>query len=136
MSEKVLVVIADEQVRVYHTPGVETAVIVDGEDVQLPDDWTDLPGLVFHSLPITVRGDEMFKRDDFPPVDGYLGSTSAAEQAQMMKAPYCLDCDGNHPEGECPLQRGCSTCGAAYGEKHKGGCADQNALVPGGDIVR
>lgn len=167
MSEKVLVVIADEQVRVYHTAGVETAVVVDGEDVHLPDDWTELPKLVLHSLPITVRGDEMFcePEDDsgvtpegstmryshlnaFDAVrdgvtDEMLGPFETIEVHDLrrasadplrLKAPYCSDCDTNHP-----LNIGCDglvktygCCGAAYGQKHKDvcqrshDCADQN----------
>ncbi len=96
MSEKVLVVIADEQIRVYHTDGVETAVVVDGEDVQLPDDWKDLPRIVLHSLPITVRADELFEAPNENPLENMTRLYGGP-----MREPYCHDCDGNHPVGEC-----------------------------------
>jgi hypothetical protein len=43
MTAKVLVIVKDGQIVVRHTTGVETAVIVDGENVNLPDDWQKLP---------------------------------------------------------------------------------------------
>lgn len=112
MSEKVLVVIADEQIRVYHTAGVETAVVVDGEEVQLPDDWTDLPNLVLHSLPITVRADEIFGAPGENPLEHitplYTGPSVSelilvtnVPTKLLMREPWCPDCDCNHPVGEC-----------------------------------
>lgn len=144
---KCLVIVKDGQIVLRSTPGVETACIVDGEDVDLPDDWADLPIRVVHSMPITIEKDA-FEQNDAPyrapqcPETQLTAPNTQVHHATArnggMKAPYCYDCDSNHPAGiGCDgLPKTCSCCGATYGQMHKGGCADQNALVEGGDIVR
>lgn len=67
MSEtsKVLIVIDDGEVRIHHTPGVDVVCIVDGENMQLPIDWTGkLIYQITHQMPITVGFDQMFCEPD------------------------------------------------------------------------
>ena len=55
MTPKVLVIVKDGVILIRHTTGVETAVIVDGEDVDLPDDWQDLPWRALHTVPVRLE---------------------------------------------------------------------------------
>lgn len=66
-SHKALIIVDQDEIRVYHTDQVEVACIVDGEDVTLPDDWTELPHKVVHYVPITVRSEEIFADDSGAP---------------------------------------------------------------------
>lgn len=59
MTPKVLIYVDDGQIDVMHTRGVEVAVIIEGEDVEIPDDWVGLLGRQHHSLPITVNRSEL-----------------------------------------------------------------------------
>ena len=62
--EKVLVVIDDNEVRIHQSAGVDVVCIVDGENVELPDDWTGrLPFQTTHAMPIEVRFSELFDED-------------------------------------------------------------------------
>ena len=64
MTSKVLVVIDDGEVRIHHTPGVDVICIVDGENMQLPIDWTGkLTHEIKHTMPIEVRFSEMFREE-------------------------------------------------------------------------
>lgn len=113
---KVLVVIDDGEVRTHHTPSVEVACIVDGENMQLPIDWTGkLTQQITHTMPITVGFDQMFQEDgetspDVVLEEGIFVDTERTKVSHCppgigvnrMKSPYCSDCDGNHPIGECP----------------------------------
>ncbi len=127
---KCLVIVKDGQIVVRSTPGIETALIVDGEDVDLPDDWGDLPVRVVHVVPVRLEKDvfddiDVQKRPSACPEtqlaapntqvqhatahkyveDGQPAPTTPElerEIAGLMKAPYCHACDGNHPDGECP----------------------------------
>jgi len=142
-TPKVLIYVDDGHIDVMHTRGVEVAVIVEGEDVEIPDDWRGLMGRQHHSLPITVNRAELPQKRALQ-----CDSTSlAAPNTQVhhstarnggMKAPYCYDCDGNHPVsiGCDGLPKTCSCCGASYGQLHSTGCADQNPLAEGGNIVQ
>jgi len=107
MSGKALVIVKDGTIVVRSSPGVETALIVEGEDIDLPDDWVDLPHRVVHSLEITLnRANHVQNRPPGCP-ETQPGSPGSLEHHQnsrsnLMKAPYCYDCNGNHPEGQCP----------------------------------
>lgn len=164
MSEKVLVILADNQVKIYHTDGVETACVVDGEDIELPDDWRELPRKVVHLVPFERQGSEesllaagkLVQENPLEQITplhvgaisqdelfGQLFTTkqNPGEHRTLMRSPYCYNCDTNHPLGQCEgpepsFDYSCRTCGAAQGEKHKTSCSDQNPLVVGGDIVR
>lgn len=64
MGGKVLVVIDDGEVRIHHTPGTDVICIVDGENMQLPIDWTGkLTHEIKHTMPIEVRFSEMFREE-------------------------------------------------------------------------
>lgn len=139
MTPKVLIYVDDGSIDVMHTQGVEVAVIVEGEDVEIPDDWRGLMGRQHHSLPITVNRAELPQKrplrcSETQPV---APNTPEPHHSGLMKEPYCPDCDGNHPEniGCDGLPQVCGCCGAAVRTKHRGSCADQNPLVEGGDIV-
>ena len=140
MIPKVLVWVDDGRITVMHTPGIEAAVIIEGEDVELPDDWVGLVAKQEHSLPITVNRAELPQKRPLQCPETQLAGTKTPEHhhSGLMNAPYCYDCDGNHPHhiGCDGLPKTCSCCGATYGQMHKTSCADQNALVEGGDIVR
>jgi len=168
MIPKVLVWVDDGRITVMHTPGIEAAVIIEGEDVELPDDWVGLVAKQEHSLPITVNRAELPPQRPLQCPETQLAGTKTPEcdeegllsneelrelnekeaatkrnvteffRPDLMKAPYCYDCDSNHPAhiGCDGLPKTCSCCGATYGQMHKTSCADQNALVEGGDIVR
>lgn len=146
---RVLVIIAEQQVRIYHTPGTEVACVVDGEDVQLPDEWREgLTQQVTHSLPISLDVDEMFG-DCEPDFDEDRETTEECEHRWEVVdvTASCMDCMAIQPKVEggvigpqwtpadSEVGRSCKCCGAAYGEKHSNACADQNLLVDGGDIV-
>ena len=140
MIPKVLVWVDDGRITVLHTPGVEVAVVIEGEDVTVPDDWVGLTAKQEHSLPITVNRAELpQKRPLACDSTGLVGTkTPEHDHSGLMKAPYCPDCDGNHSLaiGCDGLPKTCSCCGASYGQLHSTGCADQNALVEGGNIVQ
>lgn len=70
MSGKALVIVKENLIVTYSTRDVDVAVVIDGENVQLPDDWRDLPMVIKHSLPISVRAAEMFD----------LGSSSSGDE--------------------------------------------------------
>ena len=103
---KCLVIIKDGTVVVCSSPGVETACIVDGEDIDLPDDWTNLSHRVVHSMPITINHDDMPYESPRESPETELAGTNVQVQhatAQIMNAPYCPDCDTNHSWAErCP----------------------------------
>lgn len=140
MMPKVLVFVDDGTIDVMHTPGVEVAVIVEGEDVEIPDDWIGLSAKQHHSLPITINRAEMPQKRPLACSETQLAGTKTPEphHSGLMKEPYCHDCDGNHLHniGCDGLPKTCSCCGASYGQLHSTGCADQNPLVEGGNIVR
>jgi len=140
MTPKVLVFVDDGTIDVMHTPGVEVAVIVEGEDVEIPDDWIGLSAKQHHSLPITVNRAELPQKRPLacPETQLVAPNTPEPHHSGLMKEPYCPDCDENHPRGiGCDgLPKTCSCCGASYGQLHSTGCADQNPLVEGGNIVR
>ncbi len=104
MIPKVLVWVDDGRITVLHTPGVETAVIIEGEDVELPDDWVGLIGKQEHSLPITVNREELPQKRppgcDSEQLTG--GNGPEHHQNSLMRAPYCFDCGDNHAPGPCP----------------------------------
>jgi hypothetical protein len=107
MTPKVLIYVDDGQIDVMHTPGVEVAVIIEGEDVEIPDDWVGLLGRQHHSLPITVNRSELPPKRALQCPETQLAAPNTQVQHATarnggMKAPYCHDCDGNHPDGECP----------------------------------
>lgn len=225
MSEKVLVVVSEQRVTLYHTTGVEVVCIVDGENVELPDDWTDLPLSVVHSMPIYLGAGEMFgdregefvadlsddprEKDQNSPIlaresspqcpetelpgtngqgqhttarlnkrvgavvdeqadddglwfqaktapEAYLqqelrrlhtvieseaiipGRASKAERCSgLMKAPYCPDCDNNHPRsvGCDGKPATCDLCGEPWGQLHERGCRAQIGGEADMDIV-
>ena len=101
MIPKVLVWVDDGRITVLHTPGIETAVIIEGEDVEVPDDWVGLTSKQEHSLPITVNRDELPQKRPLACDSEQLTGGNGPEQHQnsLMGAPYCHDCDGNHPLG-------------------------------------
>lgn len=140
MIPKVLVWVDDGRITVLHTAGVETAVIIEGEDVELPDDWVGLRFKQEHSLPITVNRDELPQKRPSACPETQLAGTKTPElhHSGLMNAPYCYDCDSNHSSsiGCDGLPKTCSCCGASYGQLHSTGCADQNALAEGGNIFR
>lgn len=192
-TPKVLIYVDDGTIDVRHTRGVEVAVIVEGEDVEIPDDWRGLMGRQHHSLPITINRAEMpqkrplaFDSEQLAGTNTQVQHSTAQKKAvecpecgekhgeqvgcdglplfpkyvedgqpapttpelereidglrtvNWMKAPYCYDCDSNHPSniGCDGLPKTCSCCGASYGQLHSTGCADQNPLVEGGNIVQ
>lgn len=143
MIPKVLVWVDDGRITLMHTPGIEAAVIIEGEDVEIPDDWVGLTAKQEHSLPITVNRDELPQKR--PLACDSTSLTAPNTQVQHatarkvgMKSPYCYDCDSNHQAhiGCDGLPKTCSCCGASYGQLHSTGCSDQNPLVEGGDIVQ
>lgn len=164
MTPKVLIYVDDGRIDVRHTRGIEVAVIVEGEEVELPDDWVGLLARQHHSLPITVNRAELpqkralqcnstslaapntqvhhstarLSEEELQELHDKEETTRQNVAANLMTAPYCYDCDGNHPVniGCDGLPKTCSCCGATYGQMHKGGCADQNLLVEGGNIVQ
>lgn len=140
MTPKVLIYVDDGQIDVMHTRGVEVAVIVEGEDVEVPEDWHGLLGRQHHSLPITVNRAELPQKRPLGCPETQLAGPKVPEHHQnsLMGAPYCYDCDGNHPvnKGCDGLPKTCSCCGASYGQLHSTGCADQNALAEGGNVVQ
>lgn len=154
MSEKVLVVVAEQRVTLYSTPGVEVACVVDGENVQLPDDWTGLSQKVIHSMPIYLGAGEMFgnREGEFVPDLEKEASESPSQRPEteitgtngqadhrsgLMKAPYCPDCDDNHQRGiGCDgLPITCDSCGEPWGQLHARGCPAQIISDPDLDIV-
>ncbi len=167
-TPKVLIYVDDGTIDIRHTRGVEVAVIVEGEDVEVPDDWTGLIGRQHHSLPITINRAELPQKRALQCPETQLAGTKTPEHDEegllsdeeikelneqeeatkqniteffrpdLMKAPYCHDCDSNHLSniGCDGLPKTCSCCGASYGQLHSTGCADQNPLVEGGNIVR
>jgi len=104
MIPKVLVWVDDGRITVLHTPGVETAVVIEGEDVEVPDDWVGLVAKQEHSLPITVNRAELpQKRPPGCPETQLAGVNGQVQhQDSLMRAPYCFDCGDNHPPGPCP----------------------------------
>ena len=105
---KVLVIVKDGQIVVRSTKGVETALIVDGEAVELPDDWGDLPCRVVHTVPVTLEKGAFQQIDDQKRASAcnseQLTGGNGPEQHQdsLMRAPYCFDCGDNHRPGPCP----------------------------------
>jgi hypothetical protein len=140
ITPKVLIYVDDGQIDVMHTRGVEVAVIVEGEDVEVPEDWVGLLARQHHSLPITVNRAELPQKRPPGWPETQLAGPNVPEHHQNspMKAPYCYDCDGNHPVniGCDGLPKTCSCCGASYGQLHSTGCADQNPLAKDGNIVQ
>ena len=104
MIPKVLVWVDDGRITVLHTPGVEVAVVIEGEDVTVPDDWVGLTAKQEHSLPITVNRDELPQKRPLACDSESFVAPDIPEphHSGLMKAPYCYDCDGNHQPGECP----------------------------------
>lgn len=104
MTPKVLIFVDDGKIDVMHTRGVEVAVIVEGEDVEIPEDWVGLLGRQHHSLPITVNREELPQKRplacDSEQVTG--GNGPEHHQNSLMSAPYCFDCGDNHRPGPCP----------------------------------
>lgn len=99
---KALVIVKDGTIVIRSSPGVETALIVEGEDIDLPDDWGDLPHRVVHTLDFTLNRENLEQKR--PP--GCPGTQLAGPRtiehhengpSNLMNAPYCMDCDGNHP---------------------------------------
>lgn len=146
-TAKVLVVVDDGEIRIHHTPGVDVVCIVDGENMELPIDWTGkLIYEIKHRMPITVAFEQMFREpgDDIDVIleDGIFVVEEESNvtlhpldaRPALMKEPYCEYCDMNHLPGD--HLRKCANCGVPFGEKHATSCADQNPLVEGGDIVR
>ena len=140
MTPKVLIYVDDGTIDVRHTRGVEVAVIVEGEDVEVPDDWVGLLGRQHQSLPITINREEMPQKRPPGWSETQLAGPKVPEHHQnsLQTAPYCYDCDGNHPVnmGCDGLPKTCSCCGASYGQLHSTGCADQNPLAEGGNLVQ
>ena len=111
---------------------METACIIDGEDVDLPDDWADLPVRVVHIAPIRLEKDAFEQNDPqkrplacpetqltAPNTQVHHSTARLSEEelqelhdqeettrrnvaANLMSNPYCFDCGDNHPPGECP----------------------------------
>ena len=104
MTPKVLIFVDDGMIDVSHTRGVEVAVIVEGEDVEVPDDWMGLLGRQHHSLPITVNRAELPQKRPPGWPETQLAGTKTPEHHQnsLMAAPYCFDCGDNHAPGPCP----------------------------------
>jgi len=128
MIPKVLVWVDDGRITVMHTPGVEAAVIIEGEEVELPDDWVGLIAKQEHSLPITVNRAELPQKRPSACPETQLAAPNTQVQhatarlseeelqelhdqeettrrnvaANLMSNPYCFDCGDNHPPGECP----------------------------------
>jgi len=129
---KCLVIVKDGQLVLRSTPGVETACIVDGEDVDLPDDWADLPVRVVHIVPVRLEKD-VFEQNDpqnwapqcpetqlaAPNTQVQHSTARLSEEeieelnekeektrrrvsANLMFHPYCFDCGDNHAPGMCP----------------------------------
>ena len=79
MMPKVLVFVDDGTIDVMHTPGVEVAVIVEGEDVEIPDDWIGLSAKQHHSLPITINRAEMPQKRPLACPETQLAGTKTPE---------------------------------------------------------
>lgn len=104
MTPKVLIYVDDGRIDIRHTPGVEVAVIVEGEDVEVPGDWVGLYAKQHHSLPITVNRAEMPPKQAREWPETQLAGPNVPEHHQNspMRAPYCFDCGDNHAPGPCP----------------------------------
>lgn len=104
MTPKVLIYVDDGRIDIRHTPGVEVAVIVEGEDVEVPDDWVGLLAKQHHSVPITVNREELPPKQARQCPETQLAGPNVPEHHQNspMRAPYCFDCGDNHPPGPCP----------------------------------
>lgn len=128
MTPKVLIYVDDGRIDIRHTRGVEVAVIVEGEDVEVPDDWVGLLGRQHHSVPITVNREELPQKRPLacdseqltaPNTQVHHSTAQLSEEelqelhekeeitrrnvaANLMKHPYCFDCGDNHLPGACP----------------------------------
>lgn len=116
MTDKVLVIVKDGQLVLRSTPGVETACIVDGEDVDLPDDWQDLPVRVVHIVPIRLeKGDfEQNHVQNRPlacpetqlaaPKTLESDENGRLEQQDYSDTEFCNACYTQHAPGKCPAE--------------------------------
>jgi hypothetical protein len=122
MTAKVLVIVKDGQIVVRHTTGVETAVIVDGENVNLPDDWQKLPWKALHTVPVRLEhpqestpSGQIFenqaqKRPPECPETQLAGPKTQVHHQDgpsgdddMLKTHvYCGQCASHHLPGHCP----------------------------------
>jgi hypothetical protein len=128
MTPKVLIYVDDGRIDIRHSRGVEVAVIVEGEEVELPDDWIGLLAHQHHSLPITVNREELPQKRALqcnstslaaPNTQVHHSTARLSEEelqelhekeettrrnvaANLMKHPYCFDCGDNHQPGACP----------------------------------
>ena len=136
MHGKVLVVVKDNGITTYSTVGVEVAVVVDGDNVDLPKDWLNLPVSITHFMPITI-GDNSTGPAELSPELVQPARPKYPELGpggSIVQAVDCAGCGIHHIPEECPKQI-CKECNHLYGTEHAGDCSFRNPDIDAGHIV-